>query len=117
MWYKGCAPGSRGWLPAEDFLGGKKNCWDVMGCGRGPENGALPCIAALDRRLDGVHDGVNGGRACWMVAGSLCFESVPTGTFAQRMETCIDCRFYRMVKEEEPEFIGHWDLLLRLRTR
>jgi len=91
----------------------KKNCWDVMECGREPGNEGPVCPAATAYRLNGIHGGVNGGRSCWMVAGSFCFEGPPTGTFAQRMETCIDCRFYRMVKEEEPEFVGHWDLLLR----
>ncbi|GAB4370214.1 MAG: hypothetical protein Kow00128_17060 [Deltaproteobacteria bacterium] len=51
-----------------------------------------------------------------MVAGSFCFEGAPSGTFARRMETCIDCWFYRRVKEEEGEgFVDHWELLMRTR--
>ncbi len=109
-------PGNPGVVSGRRTVTGKKNCWDVMECGQGPGKEGPVCAAATDRRLDGVHGGVSGGRACWMVAGSFCFVGTPSGTFARRMETCIDCRFYRMVKVEEGErFISHWDLLIRTR--
>ena len=47
------------------------NCWEYWGCGR--ESGGVNaieegvCPAARETRLDGVHGGRNGGRACWAV--------------------------------------------------
>ncbi|MDH4164450.1 MAG: hypothetical protein OEW15_17440 [Nitrospirota bacterium] len=34
------------------------------------------CPAAAEEALDGVHDGTNAGRSCWVVAGTLCKDSV-----------------------------------------
>lgn len=92
----------------------KENCWDVMKCGRGPGNGGPVCPAATEQRLDGVHGGVNGGRACWVVAGTMCEGLPPSGRFAQRMESCIGCVFYRKVRAEEPGLLSHHELLLRV---
>lgn len=65
----------------------KKNCWEVKNCGR-EVNGAKSidlgvCIAVTESRLNGVHDGQNAGRSCWVVAGTLC-GGKPQGTFAQK---------------------------------
>lgn len=82
----------------------KKNCWEVMKCGREPggekakEHGVCP--AATDERLAGVHGGKNAGRACWVVAGTFC-EGLVQGTFAQKYRDCTTCKFYRQVKREE----------------
>lgn len=91
----------------------KKNCWEVMGCGFGPGagNGNI-CPAAADERLHGVHGGRNAGRACWVIAGTLCGGEV-SGTFARKMETCFRCPFYRQVRAEETEMKSHQELLLR----
>ena len=62
----------------------KKNCWEFKQCGRqvgGAKAAQLGvCPAATETRLDRMHHGVNGGRACWAVAGTLC--GVVQGTFA-----------------------------------
>ncbi len=82
----------------------KKNCWDFKNCGREPggENaGELGvCPAAIDKRLHGIHEGRNAGRACWVIAGTLCGGKIQ-GTFAQKYDNCASCNFYQTVKLEE----------------
>ena len=54
----------------------RQNCWEALDCGRqrggryAEELGMCP--ASQEVRLDGVHGGMNAGRACWVVAGTLC---------------------------------------------
>ncbi len=82
----------------------KQNCWDFKQCGRGPDCGSTsserPCPAATERRLDGVHGGMNSGRACWAVAGTLCGGKVQ-GTYAAKHDVCQKCDFYQQVAREE----------------
>jgi hypothetical protein len=86
----------------------KINCWEFKKCGRGI-NGANVgklglCPAAREKRLDGTHGGKNGGRACWVIAGTLCDCEVQ-GTFASKIDHCFSCDFYNKVKKEEhPDF-------------
>ncbi len=96
----------------------KLNCWDVKKCGRQPggiktaELGVCP--VALEVRLSGVHGGTNGGRVCWVIAGSLCGGQVQ-GSFATKLGNCMNCEFYKMVKVEEGDkFILSKDLLIRI---
>jgi len=58
------------------------------------------CPVFLEKRLNGVHGGVNAGRACWVVAGSLCGGKVQ-GSFAKKHENCEKCDFYQAVRKEE----------------
>ncbi len=85
---------------------GKINCWDFIECGREPcgenEKELGVCIAATETRLNGIHGGINGGRACWAIAGTLCDGEVQ-GTFAQKIDNCMDCDFYQLVYEENKE--------------
>ncbi|MEJ2313620.1 MAG: hypothetical protein P8Y85_02330 [Nitrospirota bacterium] len=82
----------------------KENCWEFKRCGRqkgGDKCDLLGvCPATTDDRLDGVHEGVNAGRACWLVAGTMCGGEVQ-GTFAKKMKNCMKCDFYLKVKKEE----------------
>jgi len=82
----------------------KTNCWEFKGCGRergGKKEKELGlCPAAADERLHGVHGGVNAGRACWVVAGTFC-EGEVQGTFAQKLQDCSLCDFFRSVRKEE----------------
>lgn len=86
----------------EDFM--KVNCWEHMGCGREVNGSKVNelgvCVAAMENKLDGVHGGVNGGRTCWAVAGTLCGGEVQ-GTFADKMGNCRTCDFYNAVFHEE----------------
>lgn len=82
----------------------KKNCWELKGCGREQQGKNAKelgvCPAAAEVRLDGVHSGKNAGRACWVVAGTMCRGQVQ-GTFAQKYADCGKCDFYITVREEE----------------
>ncbi len=82
----------------------KKNCWEHKNCGREPggKNAAAlgTCPATTDKRLHGVHDGKNGGRACWMIAGTLCGGKIQ-GTFGMKYKTCEQCDFYQSTRAEE----------------
>ncbi len=96
----------------------KKNCWEIRECGRQPGGGRVGdlgvCIAATDRRLNGVHGGINAGRACWAVVGTLCGGKVQ-GTFAQKFGNCQECETFRTVyREEVPNFVRIQELLARL---
>jgi hypothetical protein len=95
----------------------RRNCWEFTGCGKeahglhAKEMGICP--AALESRLDGMHGGKNGGRACWVVGGTLCGGQAPP-SFAQKRKTCEDCAFYRAVKDEEGDcFILNDEMLFR----
>ena len=68
-------------------------------CGRGLGQ-AEPCPAALDVTSAGVNGGINAGRICWMVPGTLCFGE-PQGDFVDKQETCLNCRFFQQVRDEE----------------
>lgn len=82
----------------------KLNCWEFKNCGRQPGGKKTEdlgvCPAAIDERLHGVHGGKNAGRACWVLAGTMCGGLVQ-GTFAQKYKNCEVCDFYREVKKEE----------------
>ncbi len=80
------------------------NCWEFKRCGRDP-GGKLStdlgvCPAAIQMKTDGVHHGAMGGRACWVIAGTICHGEVQ-GTFAVKLNTCFKCDFYNLVKREE----------------
>lgn len=97
----------------------RRNCWQFKNCGRepgGPNTKAFGvCPAATENRLDAVHGGKNAGRACWVVAGTLC-QGETQGTFAMKFGACEACDFYLAVREEEfPEFQFSSSLLGKLR--
>lgn len=82
----------------------KTNCWENKKCGREPGGAKAVelgvCAAATDTRLNGVHDGKNAGRACWVVSGTLCGGKVQ-GTYANKLGNCATCLFYKIVRVEE----------------
>ena len=97
----------------------KKNCWEYKKCGREPGGERVRelgvCPAAVEVRLDAVHGGRNAGRACWVVAGTLC-QGETQGTFAVKFGACESCAFYLAVREEEfPQFRFSSLLLNRIR--
>lgn len=96
----------------------KRNCWEFTGCGKethGRHSRELGvCPAALESRLDGIHAGKNGGRACWVVGGTLCGGNAPP-SFVLKRKACETCTFYRSVKEEEgDDFILSDDMMFTL---
>jgi len=92
------------------------NCWEYKKCGYGPKGhkyNHLTCPTVTESRLDGVHNGFQAGRACWVIAGTYCNGSVQ-GKFAQKYNTCMHCDFYQKVLEEE----GHkFEITLLLMKR
>jgi two-component system NtrC family sensor kinase len=60
-------------------------CWEYMQCGR-DVNDEIKCPAYP-----------HFGQVCWAVAGTLCAGKVQ-GTFAQKIDDCRNCRFYKRVK-------------------
>jgi hypothetical protein len=82
----------------------KENCWEFHKCGREPGGAKVKelgvCPASVEVRLDGVNCGKNGGRACWVISGTYCKGKV-CGTFAQKLQDCIKCEFYKKVVLEE----------------
>ena len=60
-------------------------CWEYMQCGR-DVNEEMKCPAYP-----------HFGQECWAVAGTLCAGKIQ-GTFAQKIDNCRNCRFYKMVK-------------------
>jgi hypothetical protein len=82
----------------------KVNCWEWKKCGR-QEGGAKVaelgvCPAATAEPINGANGGLNGGRACWALAGTLCGGQVQ-GTFAAKLSNCMACDFYKLVAQEE----------------
>jgi hypothetical protein len=98
-----------------------QNCWEFARCGR-ELNGRNAerlgvCPAATEKRLHGVHGGVNGGRSCWVVAGTYCHGKVQ-GMFAQKYATCQQCDFYKKVQRENfRDFQVSVALMQRLRQQ
>ncbi|HEY3322421.1 MAG TPA: hypothetical protein VGP72_18305 [Planctomycetota bacterium] len=80
------------------------NCWQFKKCGRelgGIKSAELGvCAAAKDARVNGTNGGLNGGRACWVIAGTLCGGKVQ-GTYANKVGNCMVCNFYLQVRSEE----------------
>lgn len=98
----------------------KLNCWQFKKCGRETGGGKAVelgvCPATTTRQLDGVHDGENAGRSCWIVAGTFCGGQVQ-GTFAKKFQNCEQCEFYQSVKKEEgARFKMSITLLAQLRS-
>lgn len=74
-----------------------------MKCGREPggANAATRgiCPASNERRADGINGGMNGGRACWAIAGTFC-KGVVSGSSAAEFGDCRACSFFRTVQKE-----------------
>jgi len=96
---------------------GRKNCWEFSNCCKETHGRFASvlgvCPAALESRLDGIHGGRNGGRACWVVSNTHCHGKVQE-SYEQKKKTCSQCGFYNAVKwEESVSFIKSDDLLLK----
>ena len=81
-----------------------KNCWEHKNCGREPGGQKARdlgvCPVTMYDELDGAHGGKKAGRACWVVAGSLCGGKIQ-GTYAEKLANCWRCDFMNTVKKEE----------------
>lgn len=85
----------------------KSNCWEIMKCGRQKDGENVKnlglCTAALSSEYDGVNKGKHGGRFCWVITGTLCNGEVQ-GTYAKKLNSCLDCMFLKQVIEEQGRF-------------
>lgn len=79
------------------------NCWEFKKCGKNidPEkvNPADSCPALSDVSSSGINGGSCGGRICWAVKGS--FSDNKALDADDELESCINCEFFNLVKEEE----------------
>lgn len=99
----------------------KLNCWEYKKCGREPGGIKVhelgECPASKEENLTGIHDGEKAGRACWIIAGSMCGGTVQ-GSFAQKYGNCVLCDFFKQVKEEEgPDFQLSSEMLEKIRGK
>lgn len=82
----------------------RMNCWEFKQCGRQPGGEKTEefgvCPATLKVEANGINDGVNGGRSCWVVSRTLCFGEIQ-GDFSVKLRGCIQCGFYTLVREEQ----------------
>ncbi len=95
------------------------NCWDFFECGREPngkkskELGICPATASLE--LDGVNDGINGGRSCWAIAGTLCDGEIQ-GSYAQKIGNCLKCDFHSFVHSQQGDrYVGTKQILEKVK--
>jgi hypothetical protein len=83
----------------------KKNCWEVRNCGRevdgkNSERDGV-CPAATFDLADGFCDGVNGGRACSYIMGTLCSADLcKIDEDFSKERACAECDFYKELKAE-----------------
>ncbi|MEH6472889.1 MAG: hypothetical protein V7752_16740 [Halopseudomonas sp.] len=97
-----------------------QNCWEFQNCGRQPDGHSVKelgaCPVPVEGRVDGTNKGVNAGRACWAVAGSLCKGEVQ-GTFANKLMDCGDCKFaHKVMDEQKDNFTNAKQILAKLHT-
>ena len=81
-----------------DSISKKQNCWEYMKCGREPGGKKVAelgiCRAATEEYFNGINSGKNGGRMCFVAAGSFSLDEVH-GVFAKKYVSCEDCSFYK----------------------
>jgi hypothetical protein len=82
----------------------KVNCWEYKKCGREANGENIQklgiCPVYLEYKLDGIHGGKHGGRACWVVKDIKCGSKV-TRTFVPHSVVCMACDFKKTVLYEE----------------
>ncbi len=71
------------------------------------------CPAVTCKALNGVHGGINGGRACWMVTGTMCGDKIQ-GSYQYKAENCSQCEFFLLVKMQEGNKFVQPEILLTL---
>ena len=82
----------------------RMNCWEYMASGRhrdgSGKEGCSQCPVPQMTNYDGINGGRNGGRACWIITGTLGDRDVQM-TFSHKLATCLKCNVYIAIKEEE----------------
>lgn len=68
--------------------------------------------------VSGINNGINGGRACWALTGTMSGPAEKVqGSFARLLNTsCYDCAFYEQVMiEEQDDFEGTVQIVRKLK--
>ena len=77
-----------------------------MKCGREPNGSNADklnvCPTTTAKEYNNINNGVNAGRFCWKIVGTLCFDTIK-GVSALNIVSCLQCPFFKKVKEEEGE--------------
>ena len=80
------------------------NCWEFKQCERQPGGKKIKehgiCPASTDVATNNINKGINAGRLCWQIAGTLCTNKVQ-GSYAKKLKDCLKCEFMRLVQKEE----------------
>ena len=75
-----------------------------MNCGRQPGGDRVSelghCPAATASGLHGIHSGINAGRCCWIISGTLC-GGQEQGDYKSKLSECKMCEFYNLVLRQE----------------
>jgi hypothetical protein len=82
----------------------RQNCWEFKRCGRQPGGNRVAdlgvCPASTLEKATGINGGLNGGRTCWAIVGTLCRGQVQDSIEA-KLRHCVGCDFrLRTVQEE-----------------
>jgi hypothetical protein len=95
----------------------KQNCWEANRCGREPGGRNVAelgvCPAAIETRVHQINEGMNGGRCCWAIAGTLC-KGQKQGTYAMKIVNCVNCDFYKQVEQEGGRNVAKAAAILKL---
>ncbi|QWR76961.1 two-CW domain-containing protein [Candidatus Magnetomonas plexicatena] len=83
----------------------KLNCWEFHNCGRQPGGAHVErfglCPVATATSFNGLHGGVNAGRACWAVLPSVGKKKE---SYAAKIRRCTKCEFHQLVIKEEEKY-------------
>ena len=83
----------------EKFL----NCWEVKNCGREPNGRNVPqdgiCPVSVALTVDGIHNGTNGGRCCWVLLRPDSKYDDIVLSCLEKAQECSKCDFYKSVSE------------------
>ena len=95
----------------------KINCWEWKLCAKehvGVKTEKTDiCPAAGETRLNGANNGINGGRACWVIGKTLGDGEVQKN-FPRKLAKCLNCNFYYHVIMEEGRSYKDSDTLLEI---
>ena len=83
-----------------------QNCWEYNKCGkhhRADNEEPEICPTPIAEKYEGINNGMNGGRYCWRIESTLCDtgEGRPIPNWANKMGDCLECAFFKKVREEE----------------
>jgi hypothetical protein len=82
----------------------KVNCWEATNCGRQAGGSKIDdlgiCPASEETAVNGMNNGINGGRVCWALTGTLCGGKVQYFE-TQKWSDCRRCTFFWKVHWEE----------------